>query len=56
MQVIAVDEAEHAAFAWDIDCWAQARLRPRQRALVEAARERLVRSSSPRRGNPSHWS
>ena len=39
MRAIAVDEAEHASLAWAIDAWARRRLAPRERALVEAARE-----------------
>jgi hypothetical protein len=39
MYAIAVDEADHAALGWDTDTWARARLRPTERAQVEAARE-----------------
>jgi hypothetical protein len=50
MRSIARDEAEHGALGWAIDRWAFGRLRPGERARVEAPRRRRSSSFARRRG------
>jgi len=52
MARIAIDEAEHAALAFQVDGWLMKRLDPGARARVEAARRQAARALSESRPSP----